>query len=376
MADLCMRGLAPSVGAPEASPGSDVLTLPLHPANADYLRKVNRAVCVWITLRPLSVKVIGSGLCSQAYCCRIVCMVRRRPHTKHLRRSQPSTIGSPVRKRRAVGARTPDVRKWQTRLVMALGLDSKVTLVARLVRPLSPLASSGSGLATSWGSSLVPCRPSFWEKAGRGASPRHVRGGNWGHARPVQTQMALSSRITSSHDVIQTQAAAAKKARRSSASATMTRTRSTRLRRLTSLITPPRGWSGAPAQLPSAGLPAPQLPACRDDCAIRLRLRERSSDRRAAWACCATSKSGTTPTTPPRPERRTAGPSLTRIPVLVEARCRVDGLPAPGAGGPPGESASPGPFVERDRRLHGLLRSRCVRDRDTSNTRRGHFRRE
>jgi hypothetical protein len=275
-----------------------------------------------------------------------------------------------------VGTRTPDVRNWQTRLVMALGLGSKVALVARLVRPLSPLASSGSGLATSWGSSLVPCRPSFWEEAGRGASPRHIRGGNWGHARPVQTQMALSSRITSSHDVIQTQAAAAKKARRSSASATMTRTRSTRLRRMTSLIRPPRGWSGAPAQLPSAGLPAPQLPGCTGEYAIRLRSRERSSDRQRAWACCATSMPGTTPTTPPRPERRMAGPSLTCIPVLFGARCRVSRHPAPGAGGPPGESASPGPFVKRDRRLHGLLRSRCVRDRDTSNAHRGHFRRE
>ena len=152
--------------------------------------------------------------------------------------------------------------------------------------------------------------------------------------------------ITSSHDVIQTQIKAAKKAMRSRASATMTSTMSTRLRRMTSLIPPPRGWSGAPARLPSTGLPAPQL-AGTGERAIRLRPLERCGGRRTAWARCAMSKSGTTPTTPLRPKRHTADPSLTYA-GLVGARCRAPHLhPAPGAGGPSGCDRQPRSFRGR-----------------------------
>src|SRR6266487_5117034 len=50
-----------------------------------------------------------------------------------------------------------------------VGLGLSVDLRARLSRPLSPLASPGSGSATSWGSSLPSCRPAFW-RGGRAPS--------------------------------------------------------------------------------------------------------------------------------------------------------------------------------------------------------------
>jgi hypothetical protein len=47
-------------------------------------------------------------------------------------------------------------------------------VLARLVRPLIPLAGTGSGSATSWGSSLFPLQAVVLGVAGRGDLPFQV----------------------------------------------------------------------------------------------------------------------------------------------------------------------------------------------------------